>query len=180
MSHSWQLTAAPCASPERTAKWSVYNRYFFFFWKGSVTTEVDQQKPKTDKGQGTTKGEGPKEKWAGGTRRQSTTKEMWTQLRVATFGAIWRVRAQVLAGRRWPLSAPRQAALMAAEAVSTSVKRDWMRARQDVRVLGTGTFCADWWRGRDPASLRRNSAISGCEATPPYFAALRAGIWSCG
>ena len=102
---------------------------------------------------------------------------MWTRLRVATFGAIWRVRSQAqLTGRVWPLPAPRQAALMAVEAVVASVQRDWMRARQDVRRLGAGTFCADWWRGRDPALSREQfCSMWAPGGTPPVFCEVVGG-----
>lgn len=73
---------------------------------------------------------------------------MWTRLRVATLGCMWRVRKLADSGPRAE-SFSRQAARMAVETVRASITRDWRRTSEDVRSMDRGVFCADWWRGLD-------------------------------
>lgn len=79
---------------------------------------------------------------------------MWTRLRVATLGALWRVRCRVASGLHPEASLDHHAlshrsARMAAESLLASISRDWRRVESDVRTLDSGVFCADWWRGLD-------------------------------
>lgn len=73
--------------------------------------------------------------------------EQWTRLRVATIGAIWRVRSLAAEGGCEPACMPRTAARMAAESVRAAIARDWARAKLDVRALDTAAFPPHWWGG---------------------------------
>lgn len=74
--------------------------------------------------------------------------QLWTRLRVATLGAIWRVRCARDEGGGGVTFA-HKAVTMAASSLLEAVKRDWLRTKSDVRELDDGAFCKDWWRGFD-------------------------------
>jgi hypothetical protein len=74
--------------------------------------------------------------------------QLWTRLRVAVLGAIWRLRCNrddVPAGQ----SFARTAVSMAVATFTGAIQRDWLRTHTDVRALDDGFFCTDWWRGFD-------------------------------
>jgi hypothetical protein len=74
--------------------------------------------------------------------------QLWTRLRVATVGALWRVRCRAQASH--PQESPaRQAVRLAIESVVEAINRDWLRTQQDIRQLDDGAFCISWWRGFD-------------------------------
>jgi hypothetical protein len=74
--------------------------------------------------------------------------QLWTRLRVAVLGAIWRVRCQ-RSEQRQPTSFARCAVSLALETLVGAIQRDWLRTQQDVRTLDDGFFCQSWWRGFD-------------------------------
>ena len=74
--------------------------------------------------------------------------QLWTRLRVATLGAIWRVRCSRDEGGD-NVSFARRATTIAIDTLIGAIKRDWMRTQMDVRELDGGSFCQDWWRGFD-------------------------------
>jgi Reverse transcriptase (RNA-dependent DNA polymerase)/Ring finger domain len=76
------------------------------------------------------------------------TYQLWTRLRVAMLGAIWRVRCSRDEGGDGVTFA-RRATTMAVESLLDAIKRDWLRTQLDVRELDGGSFCQDWWRGFD-------------------------------
>jgi exonuclease III len=83
--------------------------------------------------------EAPQDKW---------TYRLWTRLRVATLGAIWRVRCARDEGGDHA-SFAHKAASQAVEAITSAIARDWSRTHTSVRALDGGAFCTDWWRGFD-------------------------------
>ena len=87
--------------------------------------------------------------WLDADRPSSTSAyQLWTRLRVATLGAIWRVRCSRDEGQANATFAYK-VVTMATEALLEAIKRDWLRTHTDVRQLDGGAFCNDWWRGFD-------------------------------
>jgi hypothetical protein len=58
-------------------------------------------------------------------------------------------------------------ARMAVDAVTQAVLRDWRRVWKDPREDVPGSFCVDWFRGRDPV-LRLQSFVEQW-ANPPLL-----------
>lgn len=104
-----------------------------------------------------------------GAPRYAKEYQLWTRLRVATLGSIWRVRCARDEGGGGS-SFAHKAARMAMESVIEAIRRDWGRTQQEVRTLDDGAFCTDWWRGFD--GLVSISAFEKQWATPPYFCRL--------
>jgi len=103
---------------------------------------------------------------------------MWTRLRVATLGAIWRVRCRVATGLHPEASMDHHAlshrsARMAAESLLASIARDWRRVESDVRTLDGGVFCADWWRGLDVKLSLEVFAEEWARGASPAFCRVR-------
>jgi hypothetical protein len=73
----------------------------------------------------------------------------WTRLRVATLGAIWRVRCARHEAAAQHASLARTAVVMAVDSVQSAIRRDWQRTQVDITALDDGSFCADFWRGFD-------------------------------
>lgn len=73
---------------------------------------------------------------------------LWTRLRVATLGAIWRVRCARDEGGTH-VSFAHKAASLAVDTITSAIARDWRRTQASVRSLDDGAFCTDWWRGFD-------------------------------
>jgi hypothetical protein len=98
--------------------------------------------------------------------------QMWTRLRVATLGAIWRVRCQAAAGRGGRGSLARQAARQAAAAVVGALQRDWARVSDSHCSLTTDSVTASWWNGAaihiSPATFKHEWA----RGTAPVFCTL--------
>jgi hypothetical protein len=79
---------------------------------------------------------------------------MWTRLRVALLGAIWRVRCS-RAGAVHAGSFAHRVAAEVCRTLAAAVQRDWLRTGAQVRSLDGGLFCVDWWRGSEFALSRR-------------------------
>src|SRR4029079_16390480 len=73
---------------------------------------------------------------------------MWTRLRVATLGAIWRVRC-ARDEEQSSAAFAHKAVSMAVDSLVTAIQRDWRRTQEDVRTIDAGACCTDWWRGLD-------------------------------
>ena len=86
------------------------------------------------------------EGWPG--RPHAKTYRYWTRLRVATLGAIWRVRCARDEGAGNG-SFARRAVSLALQHLVGAINRDWTRTQTDVREMDDGAFCQDWWRGLD-------------------------------
>ena len=109
--------------------------------------------------------------WPQDQRPQSASAyQLWTRLRVATLGAIWRVRnSRDEGGATIPFA--RKAVTLAVESVVEAIKRDWLRTHTDVRQLDGGAFCNDWWRGFD-VKLKVDDFIKAW-ADPPILCEVR-------
>jgi hypothetical protein len=83
--------------------------------------------------------------WAGAD--DDDTYRMWTRLRVATLGSIWRVRCDRQQGSDSSFS--HRAGKLAVDSIVAAIGRDWKRTDHDLRNLDDGFMCRDWWRGVD-------------------------------
>jgi hypothetical protein len=61
-------------------------------------------------------------------------------------------------------------ARMAVDAVTQAVLRDWRRVWKDPREDVPGSFCVDWFRGRDPVLKIR--AFQQLWTTPPVLCSV--------
>ena len=75
------------------------------------------------------------------------TLRLWTRLRVAVLGAVWRVRCARDEGPG--VSFARRVVSLALQHLLGAIRRDWSRTQGDVRLADAGAFCVDWWRGFD-------------------------------
>ena len=92
---------------------------------------------------------------------------LWHFLRIATIGAIWRVRCARDEHAHRGGSFARRVTMLVVDTVVTAIQRDWTRTHCDIRTLDDGHFCQDWWRGFD-ASLSVEKFTTSW-ATPPVF-----------
>jgi hypothetical protein len=72
---------------------------------------------------------------------------LWTRLRVAVLGAIWRVRCSRDEHRGESFA--RRAVRLGVQQLLAAIQRDWSRTQGDLRMADGGAFCVDWWRGFD-------------------------------
>ena len=98
------------------------------------------------------------------------TYRLWTRLRVAVIGAIWRVRCARDEGGAASGSFARRAVSLALHHLLGAIQRDWTRTQTDVREMDDGAFCLDWWRGFDCSLTVANFEEQW--ASPPLFCAL--------
>ena len=98
--------------------------------------------------------------------------QQWTRLRVATLGAIWRVRCEAACGRRDPAGLARQAVRMATQMLVDAIQRDWARAAGNATSLTTDELTAAWWHGSDISTSVARFARSWARGTAPVFCAF--------
>ena len=98
--------------------------------------------------------------------------QLWTRLRVATLGSIWRLRC----ARARPDGDTRSFAYRAVQdAVRTvvgAIRRDWARAQADIRYADGGDLDRDWWSAVD-ISLDQRS-FDTMWASPPILCSVTA------
>jgi len=99
----------------------------------------------------------------------SGTYRLWTRLRVATLGAIWRVRC-ARDDDHSSASFAHKAVTIAVDTLVSAIERDWRRTQEDVRTMDAGAFCPDWWRGLD--GLTKVSAFEKQWARPEILCRL--------
>ena len=100
--------------------------------------------------------------------------QLWTRLRVATVGSIWRLRCARARPDGDPRSMAHRAVKDVIRTVTDAIRRDWARARSDVRYDDQGDLDRDWWSAVDVGlSPQRFKAMW---ATPPILCDVTAGL----
>ena len=61
----------------------------------------------------------------------------------------------------------------AVEQLIDNIQRDWARTQQDLRTMASGSFCQQWWRGRD--TQISTSAFISQWATPELLCKVSGG-----
>ena len=101
------------------------------------------------------------------------TYRLWTRLRVHILGAIWRVRCSRAEVTVRHSSFARRVISTAVEQLIDNIQRDWARTQQDLRTMASGSFCQQWWRGRD--TQISTSAFISQWATPELLCKVSGG-----
>ena len=98
--------------------------------------------------------------------------QLWTRLRVATLGAVWRLRC----ARGRPDGDARSFAHRAVQdAICTvvgAIRRDWARTQADIRYDDGGDLDRDWWSAVDVRLDARS--FQSMWATPPILCSVSA------
>jgi hypothetical protein len=108
---------------------------------------------------------------------------LWSRLRVAVLGGIWKARCAREKGSASAreqgtlryISVARMAITEAVTLLVEAIERDWLRTSTDIRTLDNGFFCAEWWRGLNPA-LSLDTFMSTWTHVKS-FARIRGGRW---
>lgn len=99
--------------------------------------------------------------------------QLWTRLRVATLGSVWRLRCARARPDGDTRSLAHRAVKDAIRTVVNAIQRDWARAQSDVRYDDEGDLDRDWWSAVDVAlDPRRFKAMW---ASPPILCSVSAG-----
>jgi hypothetical protein len=99
--------------------------------------------------------------------------QLWTRLRVATLGSVWRLRCARARPAGDISSLAHRAVKDAIRTVVNAIQRDWARAQSDVRYDDEGDLDRDWWSAVDVAlDPRRFKAMW---ASPPILCSVSAG-----
>jgi len=75
--------------------------------------------------------------------------QLWTRLRVATLGSIWRLRCARARPDGDTRSLAHRAVKDAIRTVVDAIRRDWARTQSDVRYDDEGDLDRDWWSAVD-------------------------------
>ena len=76
---------------------------------------------------------------------------VWSALRVTLLGCLWHVRCrrqQWGAGEASAAACAYRAAAAVVDHLSEAIRREWLRASEDVRLMSVDV-CSSWFRGRD-------------------------------
>ena len=93
--------------------------------------------------------------------------QLWTRLRVALLGSVWRLRCARAHPDGDARSLAHRAVKDAIRTVVGAIKRDWARSQSDIRYSDEGDLDRDWWSAVDVSlDARRFEAMW---ASPPIL-----------
>ena len=98
--------------------------------------------------------------------------QLWTRLRVATLGSVWRLRCARGRPDGDARSFAHRAVQDAIRTVVGAIRRDWARTQADIRYDDGGDLDRDWWSAVDVRLDARS--FQSMWATPPILCSVSA------